>query len=85
MDCVELRHELCLGIISNHDMVYHWINMANGRSYEVTHEDVVTTIIGIPSFGSNVIIPYRKATFRRLYSLSNLEDNIANLSVGDEF
>ena len=45
--------------------------MENGRSYEVTPKDV-TTIMGIPSFGSNIVIHYKRATFKRLYSLSNL-------------
>ena len=64
MNCVELRHELCQCIISNYDIVYHRINVANGRSYDVTPEDV-SMIMGIPSSGQNVVVHNRRATSRR--------------------
>ena len=84
MACVELRHELCQWIISNYDIVYHRINLANGRSYDVTPEDV-SVIMGIPSSGQNVVVHNRRATYRRLYNLSIVEDNLTSMPVGDEF
>ena len=65
MACVELQHELCQWIIFNYDIVYHWINMANGRSYDVTPEDVFM-IMGIPSSGQNVVVDNRRITSKRL-------------------
>ena len=58
--------------------------MENGRIYGVTLKDV-SIIMGIPSFGQKILAHNRRATSRRLYSLSVLEDNLKNMSVGDEF
>ena len=58
--------------------------MENGRSYDVTPEDV-SMIMGIPSFGQNVVVHNRRATCRRLYNLSIVEDNLTSMPVGDEF
>ena len=58
--------------------------MANGRSYEVTLEDV-SMIMGIPSYRQNVFIHNRRATSRRLYNLSIIEDYLTSMPIRDEF
>ena len=70
--------------IQYHKFVYHQINMANGRSYDVTLEDV-SMIKSIPSSRQNVVVHNRRATCRRLYNLSIVEDNLTSMSIGDEF
>ena len=58
--------------------------MENGRSYDVTPEDV-SVIMGIPSSGQNVVVHNRRDTCKRLYNLSIVEDNLTSMPVRDEF
>ena len=58
--------------------------MANGRSYDVTPKDF-SMIMGIPSSVQNVVVHNRRATCRRLYNLSVIQDNLTSMPVGDEF
>ena len=49
------------------------------------NEEHVSMVMGIPSNVVDVVVHNRRATSNRTYNLSLLEQNLDNLSIGDEF
>ena len=45
----------------------------------------VSEVIGIPNNGVDIIVYNRRATKNRTYNMQLLEDNLRNLSIGDDF
>ena len=82
--CRELRCELCAWIISNYDIGYYQLNMANGIAVPVTTEDV-SNIMGIPSNGEEIVVHTRRDTSNCSYTITLLEQNLEDLAIGDDF
>ena len=82
--CHELRYELCGWLISYYDVAYHQLNMATNIVVHV-NEEQVSTVMGIPSNGIDMVMHNRRATSNHTYNLSLLEQNLDNLPISDEF
>ena len=80
----ELHYELCAWIISYYDIGYHQLNMATDVAIPVTTEGV-SNVMGIPSNGEEIVVHTKRGTSNRTYTISLLEQNLEDLTMGDDF
>ena len=79
----ELQSGLCNCLLENYEVGYHRLHLSQQRSITIMPQHV-STILGIPCDGLDIIIHKCHSTPNRTYKLKVVETNLGTLLVGDK-
>ena len=84
LPCRDVQFNLCHWIITHYDVSYHCVVLGPHKSVNITVQDV-SDVLGVPFEGIVINFVNRRSTPNRKYCLRDIERDLLDQPVGEQF